>query len=148
MARHFNYHENGGPFPGTCVSCGNNKKLFNLARQLPFKAGTALICHDCVRDLAEFIGFVNPVPLEEELEELSSALVSRETELAQIPTKTEEFINGIRNQLNDFIFAISSDNYTDQPEAVRIDEASDVNAGRSGKAANSNNKAPSKPAIN
>jgi hypothetical protein len=139
MARHFNYHENGGPFPGKCVACGNNKKLFNLARELPFQAGTALICHDCVRDLAEFIGFVNPLPLEEELEELSAQLVSRETEIKRIPDKLEEFINGVRDQFGNFIVAISSDSDDDQPEVVRDSEASASSSDRPRKTKNVDN---------
>lgn len=124
--RHFNFFENGGPYPATCVGCGNVKELYDLGRELPFQGGAALICINCVRDLSEAIGYVDPTTLEEELEELSRLNVSHETSLSRIPKLTEGLIDGIRSQLTDFIFAVSYDGLDSEPEAIQNIPADDA----------------------
>lgn len=104
--RHFNYYENGGPFPSACVACGANKRLFGLTREL-LAGGEAQICETCVKELALFIGWADKEPLEAEIDYLKMDVEAHERELAKVPDHVEELINGIRSSVTDFIFAVS-----------------------------------------
>lgn len=142
MSRHFNYFPDGGPYPSTCVGCGNNKELFHLGRELPFKGGAALLCKRCVTELAETIGYTDPTTLEEELEELSRLNVSHETSLNRIPNLVEGLIDGIRGQLTDFIFAVSYDDLDGQSEDVQNDPTLDLGNSHTGPAEKPKPKTP------
>lgn len=144
--RHFNFYENGGPFPSTCVSCGNNKELFDLGRPLPFNGGSALLCITCSKEIAEFIGYTDPTPLEEELEELTALNVSRETAINRIPNLVEGLIDGIRGKLTDFVFAVSYEPDIDQPEDVQNAPVDDGGDSESGSGTKQDAKTPRKPA--
>jgi hypothetical protein len=113
--RHFNYYENGGPFPSSCVSCGANKNIYGLTREL-LSGGEAQICITCIKELSEFIGWANPIPLEEEIDILKMDVEAHERELARVPDHVEELINGIRSSVTDFIFAISYGDSVPRPE--------------------------------
>jgi hypothetical protein len=115
--RHFNFFENGGPFPSACVSCGNNNKLFDLGREL-MGGGMTQLCLTCATEIAEFIGFAEAAPMKAKIASLEADIVSRETELAKVPSKVEDLINGIRSSVTDFIFAVSYSDDTHQPEVV------------------------------
>jgi len=116
--RHFNYYENGGPFPSACVACGANKKLFGLTREL-LAGGEAQICETCVKELALFIGWADREPLDQEIEFLKMDVEAHERELAKVPDHVEELINGIRSSVTDFIFAVS---YGDSVPSSKDDE--------------------------
>lgn len=104
--RHFNYYENGGPFPSACVACGANKRLFGLTREL-LAGGEAQICETCVKELAIFIGWTDKAPLEEIIETKEAEIGSLSDQLHKVPDHVEELINGIRSSVTDFIFAVS-----------------------------------------
>ena len=106
--RHFNYYENGGPFPSSCVACGNNKNLYGLTRELQ-SGGEAQLCITCVKELALFIGYAEEAPLLDEVQKRNDTIYKLEADLANVPTKVEELINGIRSSVTDFIFAVSYD---------------------------------------
>lgn len=142
--RHFNFFEKGAPFPAVCVGCGNNKDLFDLNRELQ-SGGRALLCTRCATELAEFIGYAEKAPLLQTIETLKSDIVSRETEIAKIPTKVEELINGIRGSLTDFIFAVSYSDNANQPEAVSDAGKPDTATTGSGKTPKRVSKASVKP---
>lgn len=141
--RHFNYFENGGPFPSACLSCGNNAKLFDLGREIQ-GGGMAQLCLTCVSELAEFIGYAEKQPLEAQIASLKSEIVSRETELAKVPTKVEDLINGIRSTVTDFIFAVSYSDDVDEPKVLPSNESPAVADGGSGATPSRNPKTPSK----
>lgn len=142
--RHFNFFENGGPFPSACLSCGGNAKLFDLGRELQ-NGGMAQLCLTCVGELAEFTGYAPANPLKEEIKSLKAEIVSRETELARVPNQVEELINGIRSSITDFVFAVSySNNDGDVETPANPEPASDAD-GASGEVAPRNRKAPVKP---
>lgn len=147
MARHFNYYENGGPAPSSCLSCGRNNTLFDLGREIPIVGGMAQLCLTCAKELAEFVGFAERAPLDAEIAHLKSEIVSRETELANVPNQVEGLINGIRSSLTDFIFAVSYSDHADKPASVQDDSSSDSGASKGGEAAPRQRKAPSKPSI-
>ena len=115
--RHFNYFENGGPFPSACLSCGGNQKLFDLGRELQ-NGGMAQLCLTCVGELADFTGYAPLAPLTTKIAALEEEIVSRETELARVPNQVEDLINGIRSSITDFIFAVSYSDDNNQPENV------------------------------
>ena len=106
--RHFNYYENGGPFPSSCVACGNNKNLYGLTRELQ-SGGEAQLCITFVKELALFIGYAEEAPLEERIYALEADVEAHEMELAKVPDLVEGLINGIRSSVTDFIFAVSYD---------------------------------------
>lgn len=143
--RHFNYYENGGPFPSACVSCGANKRIFGLTREL-LSGGEAQICETCVKELALFIGWADKEPLEAEIDLLKMDVEAHERELAKVPDHVEELINGIRSSVTDFIFAVS---YGDSVSSSKDDEepelpvAQPVEIGRTTKRSGT---APLKPA--
>jgi hypothetical protein len=120
--RHFNYYENGGPFPSACVSCGANKRIFGLTREL-LSGGEAQICETCIKELAEFIGYADKEPLEAEIDLLQMDVEAHERELAKVPDHVEELINGIRSSVTDFIFAVS---YSDSVPSSKDDTESEL----------------------
>jgi hypothetical protein len=103
--RHFNYFENGGPAPSSCISCGAIKELFEVG-QLAY-GGMAQLCLKCVKELAVFVGYAEKAPLELEIDLLKNDVEAHEIELARVPDKVEGLINGIRSNVTDFIFAVS-----------------------------------------
>jgi hypothetical protein len=143
--RHFNFFENGAPFPAVCVGCGDIQDLFDLGRELQ-SGGRALLCTRCATELATFIGYAEKAPLETTITGLKAEIVSRETELAAVPTKVEELINGIRSSLTDFIFAVSYSDNADQPKAVSDAGEPDKATSGSGKTPKRVNNTSVKPA--
>ena len=123
--RHFNYHENGGPYPSACVACGANKRLFGLSREL-LSGGEAQICETCVKELALFIGWADREPLDQEIDFLKMDVEAHERELAKVPDHVEELINGIRSSVTDFIFAVS---YSDSVPSENVDEKPELPVG-------------------
>jgi hypothetical protein len=143
--RHFNYFENGGPFPSTCISCGNNTKLFDLGRELQ-GGGMAQLCFTCASELATFIGYAEAAPLKTKITELESEIVSRETELAKVPSKVEDLINGIRSSVTDFIFAVSYSDDDNQHKVVQNSKLTEHSDSVHGTSTPRDPKAPSKSA--
>lgn len=129
--RHFNYYENGGPYPSACVACGANKRLFGLTREL-LAGGEAQICETCVKELALFIGWADREPLDQEIDILKMDVEAHERELARVPDHVEELINGIRSSVTDFIFAVSygdsvsNSQDADEPELPVVEPAAGV----------------------
>jgi hypothetical protein len=120
--RHFNYFENGGPYPGLCVSCGATKQLFDIGGAR-LDGGSNLLCKKCSIELATFLGYVDEAPLQEQMYNLEADLEAHERELARIPDHVEDLINGIRSRVTDFIFAVS---YSDSVSSAEDAESSDV----------------------
>lgn len=145
MKRHFTFFANGGPFPGTCLSCGYDKELFDLGGTRA-GGGNNLLCIRCSRELAEFMGFADKATFEAEIESLKAALVSRETELNKVPNLVDGLINGIRSSVTDFIFAVSYSSDSNQHEPVQDSAGASEGTGEAGEAASRQRKASSKPA--
>lgn len=139
--RQFNVFENGAPFPGTCVGCRSNIKLFDLGADL-LSGGNAMICLQCVNDLAEFVGQAPKQPLLDEITKLKAEIVSRETELKKVPNLVEELINGIRSSVTDFIFAVSYSSSVGSEESIQDAEPSSAGPGEVVENAERHNKAP------
>ena len=144
--RHFNYFENGGPAPSACLSCGNNKQLFDLGRELPITGGMAQVCLTCAKELAAAVGYAPEAPLQDEISALKAELVSRETELAKVPNHIEELINGVRSSVTDFIFAVSYSDSSDSDSAVPSNNGAKPRGNQSGKATQRNDSTPSESA--
>lgn len=117
MTRHFIYFENGGPFPGVCQSCGNNKTLYDLGGQA-LAGGSNLLCKKCVIEIATFIGYVEEEPLREQMYNLEADIEAHERELARVPDLVDGLINGIRSSVTDFVFAVSYSDHIDRVEDV------------------------------
>ena len=145
--RHFNYFENGGPFPGTCVSCGATKQLFDIGGTR-IDGGSNLHCKKCSVELALFIGYVEEAPLQEQIWNLEADIEAHEQELARVPDHVEELINGIRSSVTDFIFAVSYSNHLDGEVDAKKPELSDKPANQHSttakRSANPHIKSPSK----
>jgi hypothetical protein len=143
--RQYNVFENGAPFPGTCVGCRSNIKLFDLGVDL-MSGGNAMLCLQCVNDLAEFTGQAPKQPLLNEIAALKAEIVSRETELAKVPSLVEGLINGIRSSVTDFVFAVSYSDSVSGTEPVQDSKPSQPGPGADERVATTNNKAPKQPA--
>jgi hypothetical protein len=124
---------NGAPFPGTCVGCRSGIELHDLGADL-LSGGNAMLCKQCVMDLAIFNGWAPEAPLQAEIEELKAQLASKEAVIKNIPNNIEGLINGIRNSVSDFVLTISggSDNGSSLP--VQEPEVSDSGASKPRKA--------------
>lgn len=143
--RHFNYFENGGPYPGLCISCGATKQLFDIGGAR-LDGGSNLFCKKCSIELATFLGYVEEEPLLEQMNILEADIEAHERELARIPDHVEDLINGIRSRVTDFVFAVSySDSVSDSEVAEKpelpVEQPADY--AQRAKPANSS---PSKPA--
>lgn len=125
--RHFNYFENGGPTPSSCLSCGGNKKLFDLGREL-LQGGMAQLCMNCVKELATFVGYAEKEPLLTQIGILEADVEAHEIELAKVPDLVDGLINGIRNSVTDFIFAVSYSDNSNQPAPVQVAEVASIGA--------------------
>lgn len=144
--RHYVVFQNGAPFPGTCVACRSNKELHDLGADL-LSGGNAMLCKQCIINLAGFIGWAPEAPLKAEIAELKGEIVSRETELKKIPSQVEELINGIRSNVADFVLTISGGSDDSSSVPVSQPKGSDAGASKSGKAKSSNAKARNEPVV-
>ena len=140
--RHFNYFENGGPAPSSCISCGAVKELFEVGQLLT--GGMAQICLRCSKELATFIGYVEEAPMLETINLLESDLEAHEIELARVPDRVEGLINGIRSSVTDFIFAVSYGIDADKPAPIQNDSSADAGEHKASKAPTGQRKAPVK----
>jgi hypothetical protein len=105
--RQFNYFANGGPFPGTCFSCGNNKDLYDLGKDQQSGA-TYLLCTRCISEIASFNGYILREPAMKEYDHLKQHNHELEAQLKAVPTLVEGLIDGIRSSVSDFVLAVSS----------------------------------------
>ena len=134
--RQFNYFANGGPFPGTCLSCGNNKELFDLGKDEVTNA-SYLLCTRCVSEIASFNGYILREPAAREADHLKSHIKELETQLAKVPAQIEGLINGIRSSTADFVLAVSSSSNVLSDSPVSDDAEGSRKPGRPRKAADS-----------
>lgn len=143
--RQFNYFANGGPYPGTCMSCGNNKELFDLGKDQQ-TGGSHLLCNRCVSEIAQFTGHILREPAMREHDHLKNHIAELEAQLKSVPTQVEGLINGIRSSVADFVLAVSSS--SDDSGSVPVQDGPKGNgkSARPRKAADSNDEAPSEPA--
>lgn len=144
--RHFNYFENGGPAPSSCLSCGNPKKLFDLGREIPVAGGMAQLCFTCVSELATMIGYTEKAPIEAEIAAARGIIKTLEEQLAEVPNQVDGLINGIRSSVTDFIFAVSYSDNPSEPETISDVSSPDSGVDKASKAPAGQRKAPSKPA--
>lgn len=144
--RPFVVFTNGAPFPGTCVGCRSNINLHDLGADL-HSGGNAMLCKQCITDLATFIDWTPEAPLRARIAELEQELVSRETVITKIPDHVEELVNGIRSNVTDFILTISGGSDDSSSVLVSSPKGSDAGNGKSGKAKSSNAKARNEPVV-
>lgn len=118
--RQFNYFANGGPFPGTCFSCGNNKELYDMGKDEQTQA-SYLLCTRCVSEIAAFTGYILREPAVREHDHLKSHIADLEGQLKAVPKKIEGLIDGIRSNVADFVLAVSSSDDVDSNSPVQDD---------------------------
>jgi hypothetical protein len=92
--------------------------------------GNAMLCLQCINDLAEFTGKAPKQPLLDEIAALKAEIVSRETELAKVPSLVEGLINGIRSSVTDFVFAVSYSDSVSGTEPVQDPKPSQPRPGK------------------
>jgi hypothetical protein len=127
--RQFNYFANGGPFPGSCLSCGNNKELFDLGKDEVTNA-SYLLCTRCISEIASFTGHILREPAMREAEHLKSHIRELEAKLENVPAQVEGLINGIRSSTADFVLAISSSGNVSSDSPVSDDTENRRKPGR------------------
>lgn len=143
--RQFNYFANGGPFPGQCLSCGNNKELYDLGKDQQ-TGSSYLLCTRCVSEIASFTGHILREPAVRELNHLKAHIRELENQVKSVPAQVEGLINGIRSSVADFVLAVSSSSDGDSRVSVQDGSESPRKPARPRKAANSDNETPSEPA--
>jgi hypothetical protein len=143
--KHYNFFTTSAPYPGVCVGCRSNKDLFDLGADL-LSGGNAMLCLQCVNNLAEFTGQAPKQPFLDEITQLKKDIVSRETELASVPAQVEGLINGIRSSVTDFIFAVSYSGSVSSEEPVQQPEPSEPGPDKTVENAERHNKAPKQSA--
>ena len=135
--RQFNYFANGGPFPGTCLSCGNNKELFDLGKDQQTGA-SYLLCIRCVGEIATHTGYILREPAMKEYDHLKKHMTELEDQLASVPNLVEGLINGIRSNVADFVLAVSSSSDSASSAPVQDDSGASSKPVRARKATDSN----------
>lgn len=136
--RQFNYFANGGPYPGQCLSCGNNKELFDLGKD-QVTGSSYLLCTRCVAEIATFTGYILREPAMRELDHLKAHMRELEAQVKSVPNQVEGLINGIRSSVADFVLAVSSSGNDNSAEPVQNDSADADKPARPRKAKNSDN---------
>lgn len=101
-----------------------------------------MICLQCVNNLAEFTGQAPKQPFLDEIATLKKDIVSRETEINKVPSLVEGLIDGIRNSVTDFVFAVSYSDSVSSEDPVRDVEPSSSGPGEVVEDAERHNKAP------
>lgn len=144
--RHYVVFQNGAPFPGTCVACRSNRELHDLAADL-LSGGNAMICKQCITDLASFIGWAPEAPLKAEIAQLKEEIVSRETVINNIPNHVEGLINGIRSSVSDFILTVSGGNNGSSDLPVQKSEGSNAGVRKPRKTKSSDNEARNESSV-
>lgn len=143
---HLNFFETGAPGPSTCMKCGDYRNLFDLG--VDVWDGAALLCQNCIKGMAELVGYVDGETASDLLNALTDELkVSRETN-DRIPNEVEALINGVRSSVADFVLAISGSGDDSSSVPVQGDGDSTEAVANDVKPAAGNRKAPSKPASN
>jgi hypothetical protein len=115
--RHFVHYPNGGPYPGSCATCGSPKDFFDTGID-SFNNGKVLLCRSCIADLGYNIGFALEAPLRDEIAALQAQIQVLNEMIVRIPNLTEGLIDGIRNRVANFILDVSSSSDSDSPETV------------------------------
>ena len=118
--RQFNYFANGGPFPGTCLSCGNNKELYDLGKDQQ-TSSSYLLCTRCVAEIANFTGYILREPAVKEHDHLKAHIRTLETQLAAVPQQVEGLIDGIRSNVANFVLGITDSAKPASGSAVQDD---------------------------
>lgn len=136
--RQFNYFANGGPYPGVCLSCGNNKELYDLGKD-PVDGRSFLVCTRCVAEIANFTGYILREPAMREHDHLKKHIKDLETKLDKVPNLVEGLINGVRSSVADFVLAVSSSDDIPSNSAVQDDAERGSKPARPRKAADSDN---------
>lgn len=140
--RQFNYFANGGPYPGQCLSCGNNKELFDLGKDQQ-TGSSYLLCTRCVSEIAAFTGHILREPAVKELDHVKAHMRELEAQVKAVPAQVEGLINGIRSSVADFVLAVSSSSVSSSDSPVQDDAKGDSKPSRPRKAKNSDDEASS-----
>lgn len=135
--RQFNYFANGGPYPGVCLSCGNNKELYDLGKD-QVDGSSHLLCTRCVAEIANFTGYILREPAMREHDHLKKHIKDLETKLDKVPNLVEGLINGVRSSVADFVLAVSSSDDVPSDSAVQDDAERSGKPARPRKTADSN----------
>ena len=143
--RQFNYFANGGPYPGTCFSCGNNKELFDMGKDQQ-TGGSHLLCNKCVSEIASFTGHILREPAMKEHDHLKSHITELEAQLKRVPNLVEGLIDGVRSSVADFVLAVSSSSDDGGDIPVQDGAESPRKPSRPRKTKDSDDEAPSEPA--
>ena len=143
--RQFNYFANGGPYPGTCFSCGNNKELFDMGKDQQ-TGGSYLLCNKCVSEIAAFTDHIKRGPAMKEHDHLKSHIAELEKELKRVPDLVEGLIDGVRSSVADFVLAVSSSSNDSGNLPVSDDSKNNRKPSRPRKTENSDDETPSESA--
>lgn len=124
---HFHFHKNGGPFPGTCIRCGNNKELWQLGN-IPASNMAALLCDRCLTELAIFTGFVTSKSYAEQYASMKNTIDTQAEQLKAAPKLMEKFQNDVSSVISDFVTSIASISVPREPVQPKGDQADDRSA--------------------
>lgn len=119
---HFTFHENGGPFPGTCVRCGNNKQLWQLGK-IPASNMAALLCDRCVQEIAVFTGFVTGSTYATQVAMSVEKTTKQQAQIDATPELLRRFSHDVSNLISDFVTSLAGIPIPDQPVQPASDQA-------------------------
>jgi len=123
---HFLFHENGGPFPGSCLRCGNNKKLWQVGT-IPSSNMTALVCDKCITELATFAGFVTQKVHNDYVATAEKTTEELKAKVDATPKLMEKFTHDITSTIGNFVTSLSGitvPNKPVQPESIEASAGS------------------------
>jgi hypothetical protein len=116
--RQFNFFKNGGPYPGTCLSCGNNKELYDLGKDQQ-TGSSHLLCTNCVAEVAAIAGYTPREAALKTFDALTAQVAKLEKQAQAVPNLIEGLIDGVRSSVADFVLAVSSSDDGDSSSPVQ-----------------------------
>ena len=119
---HFHFHENGGPFPGSCVRCGNNRRLWQLGT-IPASNMAALLCDRCLQEIAVFSGFVTGSTYAIQVATSMEKITKQKAQLDATPELLRKFSHDVSSLISDFVTSLASVPVPDQPVQLESDQA-------------------------
>lgn len=112
----FRFYEAAAPFPGTCLRCGTDKKLWELGMIRATNIG-AYYCDPCLCELGSFAGLESKAGFEEQLDTLEKTINTLTAQVEGTPELAKELIHDLNNLFSNFVTNLAV--YASTPVSVQ-----------------------------
>lgn len=142
----FRFYEQGAPYPGICLRCGTNSRLWDLGRSIPGTNMGAYYCDDCLVELASFSGMTSKNAHEGTVSELTTSLETANAQLQVAPSLVKELTHNVQSLLSEFILNLASSTGPSKPVQPKGFEANTGDSDTSVEESRESIKGSAKPA--